>query len=360
MAAITIDGEILEGGGQILRNGIALSCLLKTPITVKNIRGKRSNPGLRPQHLTGIQLVCELCSGTLSGDKVGSATITFQPSDIKSGKFTGDTKTAGSVCLLIQVALPCLIFAPEKSMLLLRGGTNADMAPQIDFFLEVFGPVAEKFGVKMNFNILRRGFFPKGNGEVEVEINPVKEIRPVDMTDFGTLAEIRGKAFVAGALPIKVASSMAREATRILRKAFPRTSIQIDSYQVPKNQATGTGTGIMIIGETSTGCLLSGSGLGKKGVPAEQVGARAAEMLIRNIECEACVDEYLQDQVILFMALAAGQSAIRTGPITLHTKTAIYMTETLTEAKFSTKKVQERDNGRDTYLIECHGVGLKR
>ena len=44
-------------GGQILRNAVALSCLLRKPITVTNIRGNRSNPGLRPQHLTGKQLL---------------------------------------------------------------------------------------------------------------------------------------------------------------------------------------------------------------------------------------------------------------------------------------------------------------
>ena len=33
------------------------------------------------------------------------------------------------------------------------------------------------------------------------------------------------------------------------------------------------------------------------GLPAEQVGAMAAEILLRSINNEACVDEYLQDQV---------------------------------------------------------------
>ena len=40
-------------GGQILRNSVTLSCLMKIPITVENVRGKRSKPGLRPQHLAG-------------------------------------------------------------------------------------------------------------------------------------------------------------------------------------------------------------------------------------------------------------------------------------------------------------------
>ena len=34
------------------------------------------------------------------------------------------------------------------------------------------------------------------------------------------------------------------------------------------------------------------------GVPAENVGKEAAQMLLNNLEHGGCVDEYLQDQVI--------------------------------------------------------------
>ena len=35
---------------------MAMSCLLGQPIRVSHIRAGRENPGLRPQHLTGIQV----------------------------------------------------------------------------------------------------------------------------------------------------------------------------------------------------------------------------------------------------------------------------------------------------------------
>lgn len=76
---------------------MSLSCLLKKPIHVTKIRAGRDKPGLAPQHLTGIQLVSELCGGTLIGDAVRSTEVTFVPQAIRGGEFTGDTQTAGWV-----------------------------------------------------------------------------------------------------------------------------------------------------------------------------------------------------------------------------------------------------------------------
>lgn len=93
---------MLEGGGQILRNAAALSAITANPMEVSNIRAGRKKPGLRAQHLAGLQLVAELCSGTLEGGDMGSQTIKLTPHHITSGHHTADTKTAGSCMLLAQ------------------------------------------------------------------------------------------------------------------------------------------------------------------------------------------------------------------------------------------------------------------
>ena len=59
-AMLTIDGSYGEGGGQILRSALTLSALLGWPVRLEKIRARRRQPGLRPQHLRGIEAVGRL------------------------------------------------------------------------------------------------------------------------------------------------------------------------------------------------------------------------------------------------------------------------------------------------------------
>ncbi|KAK7126749.1 hypothetical protein R3I94_018061 [Phoxinus phoxinus] len=358
MAATTfeMDGSVMEGGGQILRVSAALSCIQGASIKINKIRAGRSTPGLRPQHLSGLELVRDMCNGNLEGATVGSSEIALTPGKIKGGNHIADTQTAGSVGLLMQVSLPCALFAHGPSVLCLKGGTNAEMAPQIDYTMKVFKPIMERFGVQFDCDLRMRGYYPKGGGEVVIKVNPVKELSPINLTERGNITKIYGRAFVAGVLPFKLAKDMSTAAVRTIRKEIKDLYINIQSLQ-EKDKACGNGNGIIIIAESSTGCIFAGSALGKKGVYADKVGIEAAEMLLRNLRHNGCVDEFLQDQLIIFMALANGTSRMRTGPVTLHTQTAIHVAELLTNAKFVIRKAEDEPGNTNTYIIECQGVG---
>ena len=52
--------------------------------------------------------------------------------------------------------------------------------------------------------------------------------------------------------------------------------------------------------ETTTGCLLAASALGKRGVSSVDVGTQATEDLLSDLSCQPCVDRHLQDQVCDF------------------------------------------------------------
>lgn len=49
----------------------------------------------RPQHLSGLQLVSDLCAGSLQGGSIGSTDVSLTPGKIRSGSHTADPQTAG-------------------------------------------------------------------------------------------------------------------------------------------------------------------------------------------------------------------------------------------------------------------------
>jgi RNA 3'-terminal phosphate cyclase len=64
---LEIDGAHGEGGGQLVRNAVALSAITGRAIRVVNIRAGRRRPGLAAQHVAAVQAVAALCDAALSG-----------------------------------------------------------------------------------------------------------------------------------------------------------------------------------------------------------------------------------------------------------------------------------------------------
>jgi RNA 3'-terminal phosphate cyclase (ATP) len=89
--------------------------------------------------------------------------------------------------------------------------------------------------------------------------------------------------------------------------------ISISNTRFPPSVAPGAGSGIVLYATLTSGAIIGGSALGAKGISATRVGEDAAKELIRNLRNGGVVDEWLQDQVILFMALAKGTSQINIG-----------------------------------------------
>ncbi len=325
---IEVDGRLLEGGGQILRTSLALSALTGKPLQIKNIRASRPKPGLRPQHLASVETIASICNAELKNAFPGSKELLFTPKQISSANLNINIGTAGSISLLLQQALPAALLQAVK--LHVSGGTNVSFSPPIEFLQHALFPSLHKMRARLEAKIGRRGYFPKGNGSVSFSSKPAKlPLKPISLTEFGKIEFVKIFSHCAS-LPKKVAENQASSA----RHALQKLNLEFVENIECKERSSTIGSGITLLAYTATGAVLTGSALGKKGLPAEQVGREAAENLLRELTPKKPCDSHLADQLIPFMALARGKSEIHTGSLTRHCQTNIAVVEKFLPVKF--------------------------
>jgi len=327
---IEIDGSHGEGGGQILRTSLSLSAVTREPVRISGIRSGRPNPGLAPQHVTSIQAVAEICGADVDGVFAGSKEVVFRPGQLVGGSFEFDIGTAGSISLIIQSCLlPCIL---SKSTIRVRvlGGTDVKWSPPIDYLRQVHLPVASMFGASCDLDIVSRGFYPEGGGEVVLETAPAGGLRPVDLSSRGKILSIEGVAFAQN-LPEHILSRMKHAA---LKRLLDFGEVRVES-DLRKGHSTGAGIVLVAKAENT---VLGASALGAKGVRAESLGESCSEELLETVRSNATVDEHMLDQILLYMALAGKGSRVLAEDMTSHAETNIWVIEQFLGKRFSVSR----------------------
>ena len=338
-----IDGSYLEGGGQIIRTAVALSCVTGKAVRILNIRANRPQPGLKAQHLKGIEAAAKLCNAKVSGLNIGSARVEFTPGEIRSGSLSINIGTAGSIGLVLQTLMIPAIHCEGKVELHVTGGTDVSWSPSIGFMQNVKLPVLRRMGYSGEITLERRGYYPKGGGSVTAVIEP-GELKTINLTEQTRPKSIRGLSHASRSLEkASVAERQMKAARKLL---FDSLGLSPDiGKEYSDTLCPGSGIDLWIETENS---VLGSSSFGKPGKRAEEVGSEAAESLLKQFGSGACLDEHMGDQIIPYMALAKkGESSVTVPELTGHIRTNIWVTEKLLPVKFSAKRQG------DAWRIEC-------
>lgn len=329
---ITLDGSFGEGGGQILRTALGLSLVTGTPFRMYSIRAKRPKPGLLRQHLTAVLAATQVGDASVRGAELGSTELEFVPRTLRGGAFSFAVGTAGSTTLVLQTVLPALLKAPQRSTLVLTGGTHNPFAPPFEFLDRAFLPLLRRMGARVDATLWRPGFYPAGGGELRVTVEP-GSLSPIELIDAGRVLALRASALLAN-----LERGIGNRAIDVLRR-----SLSIDDASTRVESVRGSaGPGMIVHVDVERETMTDvHTGFGEARRTAESIAQQLADEVRAAVRSGAPVGEHLADQLLVPFALAGG-GAFRCGTPSEHTRTNAAIIERFLDVAFA---VEEHDDG---------------
>ena len=342
MDTVFIDGSSGEGGGQILRTSLTLSCITGRNLRIENIRAARRNPGLANQHLSCVRAACQICNGQAQGVTKGSRILDFQPGPIRSDDYHFDIGSAGSASLVIQTLLPALYLADKPSTVTVTGGTHNPWAPPFDFLDETFLPVIANAGFDGICTLIRHGFYPAGGGKITFNIQPWQKStdQMIDLCQPVRKFRIKARIYTAK-LPERVAQHQ--------RKLLLQGKLNIKNTEhVEVEDSDGPGNCVMIrlCGSERTTVFTA---FGMRGKPSEEVINEVVGLAEHFLARYAAVDCFLADQLLIYMAIAKAGS-FTTNELSSHLQTNMEVIKKFLPVNFNTEQQEQ------SYRISCQSL----
>ena len=207
--------------------------------------------------------------------------------------------------------------------LCLEGGTHNPYAPPFDFLDRVYLPHLRAMGADVHAQLERPGFYPAGGGCFTASVTPTTELSALDLTDRGAHVATRVTALLSN-LPETIGE-------REIKAARKHLGSPINSAEVVHAASHSPGNAVMIEVEHERARELFVA-FGEKNRTAERVARQAAQQAKRYLNNpHAAAGEYLADQLLLPMALAAdtgggaarSHSTFTTYPLAPHATTQI-------------------------------------
>jgi RNA 3'-phosphate cyclase len=326
---IDIDGAHGEGGGQLVRTAVALAAVRSVPIRVLHVRARRRNAGLAPQHVAAVRAVAAMCGADCEGVQPRSTSFCFSPRRLRGGEYRVDVGTAGSIALVLQGMLPVAAASGERCRISIRGGTDVRAAPPLDYLRWVLLPLLARLGIDVALLTERRGYYPKGGGEVHLDVAPVPALRPFVADAPVVFERIELRAHVS-LLPREIAARMAGAARLALP---PGLQVEEQIEALGPDRSAGPG-GAIVLSAPAAGTVLGAAQVAERGVRAEKIGQLVGHSLAGELRAGATLDVHAADQMLVFLALARGQSRLRVRELSSHARTTMWLIERLTGTQF--------------------------
>lgn len=317
----------------------------------------------------------------MTGCSVGSSTFELRPKLSPANLANRDIKikaeSAASILLVFQSIFPFLLFAADNAgspiTVTIQGGTNVSFSLSFEYLDQVLLPALERFGIRVERKLELRGWShgTRQLGSVKFQFVPIplgQALKaPEWPTERGTITDIA----ISIVVPAHVITALKSSILSKLHSVFPGVG---SYFQVVEDSQHDARLYTLLVAHTSTGLRFGRDWLYDKksrGKRAEELSTEIARKVVKDLQVELAkgglVDEFLQDQLIVFQALAEGSSSMpdtsaalssdRTRLDRMHEPFGDGSTHTTT-ARWATSELLPPAKWIDRGRI-CEGVGWK-
>ena len=321
---LKINGGYGEGGGQIIRSAVTLSCITKKPIHLENIRKNRKIPGLRPQHLTGIRILQKITNAKVSGAEIGSTELKFIPGSVESLELIEDVGTAGSIPLILQILIPVVAISQKKINLTIKGGTDVLWSPSIDYIRYVLREAYYRMGIKFSLELNKRGYYPKGGGEITLQVYP----SCLKSTSFSKRNTNHAKLVCTfSKLPIEKIENQVKE----IKEELTKKNFIVET-EIKNQNAKDSGASLLIYSVDEHSVIGVDALFNKK---TEKFDLDFNKFVKNPLG----VDENLADMLVVPASLGKKKTIFQVREITKHLETNLFVTSKITGCRYGIGKI---------------------
>ena len=323
MDFLKINGAYGEGGGQIIRSAIILSCITKQPIHLENIRENRKIPGIRPQHLTAIIILQKIANARVIGAEIGSTELKFIPNNIESLELVEDVRTAGSISLILQVLIPVVAISQKKLNLIIKGGTDVLWSPTIDYTQYVLREAYSRMGIKFSLKITKRGYYSRGGGKICLQVYP-SNLKSISFTKRKTDNVKLICTFS------KISEEKIKNQIEEIKRKLTDNNFVVE-IKIRNQEAIDSGASLLIYSMDENSIIGIDTIFDKK--------IQRFELEFDKFVNSLAVDNNLADMLVVPASLGNEKTTFQVREITKHLETNLFVTSKITGCKYGVKKI---------------------
>ncbi|KAI8614943.1 18S rRNA biogenesis protein [Chytriomyces sp. MP71] len=316
-----------------LRQRLLLATLAQRPVRIDKIRAENDEfPGLADYEVSFLRLLEKCTNGSTLEISYTGTSLLYKPGVIMGGRIVHDCPDSRAIGYFLEPLIALAPFAKIAFHLTLNGITNDNVDVCVDTLRTVTLPTLKKFlpetdslttPIPLDLKITKRGAPPLGGGQVVFQCPVIKSLRAgLALTDPGLgVKRIRGIAYATRISP-QMANRVVDAARSLLSRYIPDVYLYTDVY---KGGESGKcpGYGVSLVAETTAGTLYSAEWIlahlqNDYTFPTpEDLGVRAARLLLTEIRKGGCVDSVSQWLAILMLALGPEDvGKVRVGSLT--------------------------------------------